>query len=518
MTNEVYVSNIVKPISWDNVPSDRVNSVTVKFTFSKEWEGLLCVAQFNQDGECKNQVIDENGECKIPVEIGVGYVALTVFGTKENGEAYRATTIPYVFEVYDSKFCSDGETPIPPTPDLYDQLIAKFLQQVTFPPFDDDLSLTSENAVKNRVISEFLVTINDYLIEKEKVVLDKNNTDILSEKGKVNITKDGEPIGEGFDLPVVDAELNGESTNAVQNKVVSENINNILKNKVFIYNPSGGFRGGRDGLANAGAALGDNAETNDGTSIGANTFSIDGIAAGKNAIANGTNAIAIGANSSAQGNSIQIGQGSNANDNTVQFFTYPMLDENGKIPVERLTVDGELKDSQNPVSNSAVFNEFSKIKNLELISDITLEEDTRFLSLTQTQGGKPLNLNRVFVYFIGETTALSTFYLYYNNGAAYQLYRSTGISSGKFAFWVYSEKLNHNIWISRFPAKGISSSFTNDNGLQGLTGANKELFSDIYFRPDTKIDITSLFFGILASSNSTMKAGSRILIYGENND
>lgn len=515
MTNEVYVSNIVKPISWDNVPSDRVNSVTVKFTFSKEWEGLLCVAQFNQDGECKNQVIDENGECKIPVEIGVGYVALTVFGTKENGESYRATTIPYVFEVYDSKFCSDGETPIPPTPDLYDQLIAKFLEQVTFPPFDDDLSLTSENAVKNRVITESFKIFNDYTAE---VVLDKNNTDILSKKGKVNITRDGEPIGKGFDLPVVDAELNGESTNAVQNKVVSEHINNILKNKVFIYNPSGGFRAGRDGRVNAGASLGDNAETNDGVSIGANTFSIDGIAAGKNAIANGTNAISIGANSSAQGNSIQIGQGSNANDNTVQFFTYPMLDENGKIPEERLTVDGELKDSQNPVSNSAVYNEFSKIKTLELIADITLEEDTKSVTLTQTQDGKPLNLNRVFVYFIGETTALSTFCLYYNNGAAYQLYRSTGISSGKFAFWVYSEKLNSNLWISRFPEKGIGSPFTTDNGLQGLSGANKDLFSDIYFRPDTKIDITSLIFGIKPSSDSNMKAGSRILIYGENND
>ena len=515
MTNEVYVSNIVKPISWDNVPSDRVNSVTVKFRFSKEWEGLLCVAQFNQDGECKNQVIDENGECKIPVEIGVGYVALTVFGTEENGEAYRATTIPYIFEVYDSKFCSSGETPIPPTPDLYDQLIAKFLQQVTFPPFDDDLSLTSENAVKNRVITESFKIFNDYIAEN---VLDKNNTDILSEKGKVNITKDGEPIGKGFDLPVVDAELNGESTNAIQNKVVSENINNILKNKVFIYNPSGGFRGGRDGLVNAGAALGDNAETNDGISIGANTFSIDGIAAGKNAIANGTNAISIGADSSAQGNSIQIGSGSNANDNTVQFFTYQMLDENGKIPVERLPVDGELKDSQNPVANSAVFNEFSKLKTLELIADITLEEDTKQVSLTQTQDGNPLNLNRVFVYFIGETTALSTFCLYYNKGSAYQLYRSTGISSGKFSFWVYSEKLNSNLWISMFPEKGISSPFTTDDGLQGLSRANKDLFSDIYFRPDTKIDITSLIFGITANSNSTMKAGSRILIYGENND
>ena len=69
-----------------------------------------------------------------------------------------------------------------------------------------------------------------------------------------------------------------------------------------------------------------------------------------------------------------------------------------------------------------------------------------------------------------------------------------------------------------FPEKGIVSPLTTDDGLQGLSVANKDLFSDIYFRPDTKIDITSLNFGIKDYSNSTMKAGSRILIYGENND
>lgn len=515
MTNEVYVSNIVKPISWNNVPSDRVNSVTVKFTFSKEWEGLLCVAQFNQDGECKNQVIDENGECKIPVEIGIGYVALTVFGTKENGESYRATTIPYVFEVYDSKFCRDGETPIPPTPDLYDQLIAKFLEQVTFPPFDDDLSITSENAVKNRVITQYLKTLNNYIIEKEKVVLEKNNTDILSEKGKVNITRDGEPIGKGFELPKVDDRLNEESLNAVQNKVVTEFLNKILRNETFIYNISGGFRGGRDGLVNSGAALGDNAETNDGISIGANTFSIDGIAAGKNAIADGKNAIAIGANSSAQGNSIQIGQGSNANDNTVQFFTYPMLDENGKIPAERLTVDGELKDSQNPVANSAVFNEFSKIKNLELLTDITLEADTKQVQLTRTNGGKLLNLNKVFVYFFGEITEKKEFILSFSNGQIFQLYFSPAEANRKFIFWVYAEKINENIWISRFPQTYIDNPTIN---FQGLSWGNKPMYSDIWFSESGNVKATQIAFGYPSSSTSDMKAGSRILIYGENNE
>lgn len=391
MTNEVYVSNIVKPISWDNVPSDRVNSVTVKFTFSKEWEGLLCVAQFNQDGECKNQVIDENGECKIPVEIEVGYVALTVFGTKENGEAYRATAIPYVFEVYDSKFCSDGETPIPPTPDLYDQLIAKFLEQVTFPPFDDDLSLTSENAVKNRVITEFLKTAYEYIAEVNfyiaEAALDKNNTDILSEKGKVNITRDGEPIGKGFDLPVVDAELNGESTNAI--------------------------------------------------------------------------------------------------------------------------------------SNSAVFNEFSKIKNLELISDITLEEDTKQISLTQTQDGRPLNLNRVFVYFVGETTTDDYLILRYNSGRYLQLYHKVGGGSQKFAFWVFSEKLFNGAWISKFPKTAITGNISSSGGLQGLESAHRDVMSDISILFKNE-NVTSVGFGhaFLSDSDlkSDLKAGSRILIYGENNE
>lgn len=453
MTNEVYVSNIVKPISWDNVPSDRVNSVTVKFTFSKEWEGLLCVAQFNQDGECKNQVIDENGECKIPVEIGVGYVALTVFGTKENGEAYRATTIPYVFEVYDSKFCSDGETPIPPTPDLYDQLIAKFLEQVTFPPFDDDLSITSENAVQNKVVTEFL--------------------------------------------------------------------NKILRNETFIYNISGGFRGGRDGMVNAGASLGDNAETNDGVSIGANTFSIDGIAAGKNAIANGTNAISIGANSSAQGNSIQIGQGSNANDNTVQFFTYPILDENGKIPAERLTVDSELKDSQNPVSNSAVFNEFSKIKNLELWNDIKLSNDANSVSMTQTDSGNPLNIKKLFLIFTGKTDVASpALRFYFNNTYIYQMAKafSTNSEDDTFTVWMYSEKIAPGVFKSVYSNKALTVS--DIDFIQGLANANADLGGCIYhssYTSDVYRKATNWSFG-LSISRYNFKAGSRILVWGQQDD
>lgn len=516
MTNEVYVSNIVKPIVWEKVPSDRINSVSIKFSFSKEWEDLLCVAQFNQNGSCKNQLI-ENGKCKIPVEIGIGYVALTVFGTKENGESYRATTIPYVFEVYDSKFCSDGETPIPPTPDLYDQLIAKFLEQVTFPPFDNDFNLESENALQNKILSSWVEAATKEISKK----LSKDETDLIEQDGKVQITSEGNKIGDGFELPKVDDRLNEESLNAVQNKVVTEFLNKILRNEIFIHNSSGGFRAGRDGLVNSGAALGDNSETNDGVSIGANTFSIDGIAAGKNAIANGKNAISIGADSSAQGNSIQIGSGSNIKDNTVQFYEFQILDENGKIPLDRLTVDSELKDSQNPVANSAVFNEFSKIKNLELWNDIKLSNDANSVSMTQTDSGNPLNIKKLFLIFTGKTDVASpALRFHFNNTYIYQMAKlfSTNSADDTFTVWMYSEKIAPGVFKSVYSNKALTVS--DIDFIQGLSNANSDLGGCIYhssYTNDIYRKATNWSFGLL-NQKYNLKAGSRILVWGQQDD
>lgn len=182
------------------------------------------------------------------------------------------------------------------------------------------------------------------------------------------------------------------------------------------------------------------------------------------------------------------------------------------------------QDSENLVTSGGVFSavdEVAKIleksKSLELLTDITLEEDTKQVSLTQTQDGRPLNLNRVFVYFVGEVTSDDYLVLRYNSGKYIQLYYKVGGGSQKFAFWLLSEKLFNGTWISKFPKTAITGNISSSGGIQGLATAHKDVMSDISIL-NTNKNVTSVGFGHAFSSDSDLKAGSRILIYGENNE
>lgn len=102
--------------------------VDIEFQFSSEWDSMdSLVAQFTQNGKTYNQVIVDN-KCKLPAEIQDGPITISVFGYRG---ATRGTTAKLPETVYDSGFVSDGETPIPPTPDLYAQLIAEIRSKKT---------------------------------------------------------------------------------------------------------------------------------------------------------------------------------------------------------------------------------------------------------------------------------------------------------------------------------------------------------------------------------------------------
>lgn len=105
------------------VASDSIEFIEVEFFFSKEWEGLQKTAQFTQGERTYNRNLVED-KCKLPVEITEGLFKVSVFGYAESG--IRGTTAPINENLKGSGFVSDGEDPIPPTPDLYAQLIAQF--------------------------------------------------------------------------------------------------------------------------------------------------------------------------------------------------------------------------------------------------------------------------------------------------------------------------------------------------------------------------------------------------------
>lgn len=108
------------------VAADSVEFVKFKFLLSEEWDDHVVVAQFSQKGATYNKVL-EDGCCTLPVEIEDGKCFISIFGQIPGGPE-RATVIPLLTDVSLSGFVGNGETSIPPTPDLYSQLIDYFLR------------------------------------------------------------------------------------------------------------------------------------------------------------------------------------------------------------------------------------------------------------------------------------------------------------------------------------------------------------------------------------------------------
>lgn len=104
------------------VVADSIQFVEMHFCFDGSWAGLTKVVQFTQGSKTYNVVL-KNDWCHFPSEIVTGKVYVSVFGQKADGVT-RATTAQITIPVRISGFVSEGDTPIPPTPDLYSQLLA----------------------------------------------------------------------------------------------------------------------------------------------------------------------------------------------------------------------------------------------------------------------------------------------------------------------------------------------------------------------------------------------------------
>ena len=109
------------------IASDQIAFVLVKFVFDGAWKTLHKVVQFTQCEETYNVVLGIDGTtCLLPSELHPGAVKMSLFGyDAESDTTLRATTVPVTLHIRPSGFVEDGVTPIPPTPDLYTQLLKK---------------------------------------------------------------------------------------------------------------------------------------------------------------------------------------------------------------------------------------------------------------------------------------------------------------------------------------------------------------------------------------------------------
>ena len=109
------------------IASDQIAFVSVKFVFDGTWKTLHKVVQFTQCEETYNVVLGTEGTtCLLPAELHPGAVKMSLFGyDAESDTTVRATTVPVTLHIRPSGFVADGDTPIPPIPDLYTQFLKK---------------------------------------------------------------------------------------------------------------------------------------------------------------------------------------------------------------------------------------------------------------------------------------------------------------------------------------------------------------------------------------------------------
>lgn len=105
------------------IADNSIEFVQLEFRFPEDWDNMVIVAQFTQTKTYNCLLV--NNRCFLPMELVAGPCEVSVFGYL-NEEVTRGTTIPLKLNISRSGFVSSAETPIPPTPDLYAQLIEYF--------------------------------------------------------------------------------------------------------------------------------------------------------------------------------------------------------------------------------------------------------------------------------------------------------------------------------------------------------------------------------------------------------
>ena len=104
----------------------QIQYVQFKFTFDGDWKRFHKVVQFSQCDEVYSVVLGVDGTCcYLPAELHVGAVKMGIYGYDTASDTtVRATTVPVTLNIRESGFEGE-EPPIPPTPDLYTQLLKR---------------------------------------------------------------------------------------------------------------------------------------------------------------------------------------------------------------------------------------------------------------------------------------------------------------------------------------------------------------------------------------------------------
>ena len=121
----------IETLEHEIITADQIAFVKIHFVFDNSWKPLHKVVQFTQGAFTYNRLLGYDGtSCFLPSEITSGSVKMSIFGYyTASKETVRATTVIKSLNVRPSGFEGESETPIPPTPDLYQQLLQKISEK-----------------------------------------------------------------------------------------------------------------------------------------------------------------------------------------------------------------------------------------------------------------------------------------------------------------------------------------------------------------------------------------------------
>lgn len=167
------------------IADNSIEFVRFQFHLPEDWDPLVLVAQFTQ-ADTYNRLLDE-GVCFLPKELKAGLCKLSLFGYTE-GKPLRATSIPLVFQIEESGFVSSAETPIPPTPDLYAQLLERIAEVGSGTLDPAVVAKAVEDYLKENPPSGGVQFETDSTLSLEEGVLSVNTAEEAEESNNLPIT------------------------------------------------------------------------------------------------------------------------------------------------------------------------------------------------------------------------------------------------------------------------------------------------------------------------------------------
>lgn len=269
--------------------------------------------------------------------------------------------------------------------------------------------------------SDLVIKSDDTVISEAAQSINFKNLSAVSDEDN-NITVTG---------LIVDAVLDDKSTNAVQNKIITNKINDILLNNVQIAKDyenafgvewnAGFLAGNSKATGNWAIGIGADSEAGQlGISIGNRAISNGGgdviigtaakrtdstgyssVAVGNGAKVSGIRNVAIGSGAqvnvtTSNNSTVQLGYGINETDGSLQFREYTVVDTDGKIPNERLFIDNDLStESNNLLTNAVITSNLNKKLDTvggNISGNLTIQGNLNVLGTTTTEKQQTLEI------------------------------------------------------------------------------------------------------------------------------